>query len=443
MAELKADNLGQLAGEYAAAVAAYNAEQTTIDVMNDNLIATTQNLAAITKQVADSSGSTVNVPALRAALATAITAKATADADVTAKTATRDTKQAALDVANAAVKGYPLNTLEQSIKDTLSKETIRNANYQAQIIMLNTRIQNVDSVAKRNAADAAVVTAQNAYNAAALAFSTGTTVQDSINAEFYFRSNNVPNLAAAAAAGFSDPNSVPPGLTCWDYTVAGVHNAYVPFANAVQFQNLNPSDPIDNAARAAAQVAYNTMFSKDTAFVNTEVRARALVAATLANLNAKKAIAAPFDTWFNTYTTDIANFTLLKNNSSARIAALNALVAYIENAKINPPPGDANLAALTQAVTDATAALATANTNLTNSKTAQTAAGTAVTNARNALAAGITAWTLNKPFDQQDVAYMTLQIADMTAQIASEKIILAQDLAVVNMWLAKIQTALQ
>jgi 3D (Asp-Asp-Asp) domain-containing protein len=62
--------------------------------------------------------------------------------------------------------------------------------------------------------------------------------------------------------------------------------------------------------------------------------------------------------------------------------------------------------------------------------------------AKTELTAVIASYKMDLPLDQNGVVYLTTQIADKTAEIANLTSILAQQKAVVDMWLAKITAAL-
>ena len=86
--------------------------------------------------------------------------------------------------------------------------------------------------------------------------------------------------------------------------------------------------------------------------------------------------------------------------------------------------------------------LATAKLVVTNPDPAVMDATKALAAAKTALANAITSYTQNLPFDQQNVAYLSIQIDDLNLQIAAQTSILAQRKSVLDMWLEKIRLAL-
>jgi len=478
IANLKEQKLTDLAGEYNAAVANYNVTQGAINDLKNNVIANTQLIAALNASFTPDSGLFATYPPApfvpTVASATTIkilrTAVATATADVATKTtavatavANKATADALVVSTKAVLDGSPLEVIKAQWTAKYNAEVLVNSGLQTQWLLNQIVMTDPDSVVVWNDAIAATATAlADTLTQAGLK---ATAVLDVAAAQLALTTAQGDTLVPYTAYYIT---------LAWEHLNAGVSFApaqWVTLANAPTYELLEQTAGIWNTiadrdewtAAVAAQGTATTgplgaitaaralvaTKAADLATANTDLAtATADLATAITTYEAKKAISDPYVARFAALTAIAAKLTAQIAGSNARLASIENLIlwltAYDSVPPVNPPAGyteatyAANQAKWAAAVADAAlkaTAKTTADANLTAAKAALTAANTA-------LADGLVSYKLQQPFDQQYIAFLTAQLADLNAEIDAQVIILAQKKSVVTMWLDKIKLAL-
>ena len=473
MAQLKVQNLSDLASSYNNSYSAYLSVQSTINDLKNMVIEDQQTLAGMNKDIADST----MVQVARKAVATKTTDLATANSAVVTAKANDDAALAIIDALKLGKAGTPLATLKAANQVKLDAENVVYANITSEKLSKQAEINDADfqlAIAKANAdlatantdlatatanqataitdtvAKAAVVatkaadvaTAVTDTTAKSLAFYTTATYQH-LNAGVPFSPARFVSPSNAKAAELQEQaggiwNSLA-DKTDYDNAVLVYNAALLTLTNSrTALTTAKTALATANTDLATSKAAYTTA----TTAVTTATTAKTVAVAALKVQTDKMTVLTDALTAINARLTA----------SNARILGYTNFDTWLAGALLIDPKTidfDAKITAamLVEDNTDPAnlgtkQLLATAKLVVTNPDPAVMDATKALAAAKTALANAITSYTQNLPFDQQNVAYLSIQIDDLNLQIAAQTSILAQRKSVLDMWLEKIRLAL-
>ena len=460
LAKLKASGLSTLGTDYSLAFAAYIATQVSINDANVTLIGLKASLATAKTSIADST----TVKAARSAVKDATTSLAAKNSAVVDATTNDNAALALIASAKAAKSGTPLGVILTANQAKLDAEKIVYANLYANELVQKAQINDADAVAARAAAATAENNALTAKTAAALdTVAKKTDVTNATAAVTAAKADTVVKYTAYkvtaswehlnAGASFAPPRFV----TVFNAPAAELEEAVGGVWNSVADRNEEAnaiaaaatSKAAYDASKATLVTAQATLATANTAFTtsktafataktayDTAVTAHKVLTDALKVLqdaddvlNAKLAAS---NTRILNYTNFIAllNTWIISDPSTTDLDLAIAKAVYAEdNTQLLP-------AGVTASAGGTLQLLATAKGDVTTAKAI-------LVTKQGLLADAITSYTSNLPLSQNSVVYLTAQIADQTTKIANLTSILAQQNAVVNMWLGKIADALK
>ncbi len=451
MAQLKVSNLTSLAADYNTAFSNYSNTQMEINTKTVALITMQSAVATAQKDIADST----DVQNQRTVVAAAVAAVSGANDALATATTNDNAAKGIVAQLKLAVAGTPLNTILADNQKKIDAETVLSAN------LTSTKLKDLATL---NDADFQMAW-NTANNAVSSALSAKAIVDTKLAAAILKLNPDTLAIKAAQAAKTVDSlalyvtksESFTNTYTSKTYsvTVAALPDSIIAvYVTGGVWDNLSYKTAY-NTAKANFDTQYKTYTDAATALTKAQSdlsKDVAAVAAAQAKVDAAKAALVTAKAAFKVQNDlmtkyqaavdkDIAALTA----SSTRLSNYNAFATQLSGWIAVDPTTQAQKTALAKAelVQDniAPTALGTKQV-LAAAKSSLAAANVNLKTQQSQLASVITSYTTNLPLAQNNVAWMNTQIQNYTDAIANLNSILAQQKAIVDMWIAKIKLAL-